>query len=299
MVDNNTTFVLKPTLLFAIAAGLIVFAMLMGRRQDATQRSSLGRWIGLTALLLIASCFIVFTQMRGGVRMEERYSGRSALDHAITQMKDRINEGMATAKESLEGGMNEVSKGMEEVQKSLSKAGSRGSSSASRGNRTSTSSSASKTTRIPMPTTEVGWTVELNNDDHSQRVEVVIQRLHEQAAKTVNRWINERLPLKNYALQCVNSDWLSEHNAFPTPPMITPQPIDRANTNLKDTLFGGSIKIVLPPALQQTLLEKGFSDLEEAMQNEKYDIQFVMFIVLMGLAGLSGLLGMARLLVRR
>ena len=297
MVEINQQ-VMKPTMLFAIAGGLIVLAMLMGRKSNGSGRTSVGWWIGLAVLLVVVSGFLGFSRLRISPVVEERHSGRSAIDRAMSEMRDKIESGVRAARDSMQKGLDEAQKSVEETEEAINTVTTKVTSSGMK-NAKSGKASSSEITTTPLPTTKVEWTVEVTGADRSQRQQVVQERLEQRAAESVNRWVNERMPVKYYGFHFITPAWLVDHGAFPNAIEYEKESLDRANTDQKDVLIGGALKVVLPPKLQQTLLDMGYRELESQLQNEKVEIQGVMFVILLGITGFVGILALVKTLVSR
>lgn len=279
-------------LIFVIVGGLIVLAMIMGRKNRTTQRSSYGWWIGLGILLFIASGFLGFTQLRVGPVTEIRHSGRSAFQ----EMKEEIRAGVASARDSIQKGLEEVKKSTETVQQTLET--SRSTDNRSRAKRKA--SSAPLPPAIPsVPLVTVSWVVEVKEKERKQKKEDVENLLLSKAASSVNRWVTERMPLKDAYLDIATPAWLQERGVFPDPIDYQTEEVPRANTSLTDQLLGGTMKVILTPSVQENLIEQGYQQLELIMSNNQFQTQWIVSNVLLGITVFVGILGLVKTLVFR
>lgn len=295
-MSSSSQIVFVPKMIFAVIAGLIVLAIIMGRKQRYSYRTGFGWWIGLGVLLVVVSGFLYFSRLAVSPIVEERRGGRSAFNQVIADMKEHIAAGLEAARESMKEGMDEVHRSVDEAQESINSVVKESKSTSKlRGANTTVVKGTTSTT----PTTVVQWTVEVKDRERSQQQEVVEKRLHEKAASSVNRWLNDQLPVKYYGMQVIGPQWLIDNGAFPDPISYAPAEVPRMNSSLTDKLYGGALTVKLLPNLQQTLLDLGYQELEQSIQAEKLQTQGVIFIVLMGITGFMGILGLVKMVVSR
>lgn len=291
-MNGSTSFTISPILSFLVVGGLIVLAMAMSRRNQDSQRAGFGWWIGLGLLLLVVSGFLAVTRMRGGAVKEERHTGRYAFNQAIAEMK----EGIASGAQAMQEGLDEASKSIEEVQKAMTSAKS-GSKTSNKRTGNSASVTVGSVPAIPLSTLE--WTVEVKGDECSQNQRQVASNLMEKAVASVNKWVNERMPIKSLWFRAIDENWLLEHNALPLPVKFETEGIPRLDSNEKDPLHGGTLKVVLSPATQQSLLEIGYKRLEELLLEDKFEGQAIIFFVLVVITGMALALGTVKTLYAR
>ena len=286
----------NANLIFVVVAVLIVLAMVMGRKNRTTHRTSYGWWIGLGVLLFIGSGFLGISQYRFSPMKEVRYSGRSAFEN----MKDEIQNGLESARdaarEAMEQSHDAMTKGAEEMQEALGAATSKETRS-----KTKRKSSAAMVavSKPAVPSVTVSWAVEVNDKERSQKKEEVEKLLKSKAAIIVNHWVTERMPLKNIDLNVVTPFWLQDRGAFPEEIDFQKEQVDRAFTDQKDPLWGGTMKVELTATLQENLLEMGYQQLDSVLKDDQFKAQGIIAIVLFGITCFVGLLGLVKTVVFR
>jgi hypothetical protein len=276
---NNTNFTLGPAVIFAIVVGLIVLAMAMSGKNK--QRTGMGWWIGLGIILLVTGGFITMNSRRSN--FEERHSSRT--------IASEIRKAVAQGKEALSDGMAELQNGLKEAQDALATAGR-----ATTGKTTvvKVNSTPSPPALPKVPRTTFSTTIELKQHDRSAKKEEVERKLKEQATRFVHQWVAERLPVRYLPYQPLSVNWLQEQGAFPEPVEYSEQDIDRANTPLKDKLYGGSIKLVLSSELQEVLIDQGYTQLQYHLERQSFTAQWIITIVLCGLTAFIGVIAILR-----
>lgn len=279
---------INPGMIFVIVALLIVLAMMMGGKNRTTHRTSYGWWIGLGVLLLIGSGFIFFTRSGSGPITEVRHSVKSAL----IEMKNQLRSGTETVRDSLEQGLDEMSKSVDQVQEAVGSL--------------SSSDSKAKGKRKPpavvnttLPSGNVSWTVEVKEKERKQKKEDVDMLLLSKATSSINRWVTDRMPMKNIYLNAVITPWLQERGVFSEPIDYQSEDVPRANTSETDQLFGGTMKVVLTPAIQQNLIDLGYERLNAVLKNDQFQAQWIITIILLGITGFVAILGLVKTLVTR
>lgn len=291
-MNPSSQFLINPNTIFVIMALLIVGAMMMGKKNRTTHRTSYGWWIGLGVLLFIASGFIIFSRSGSGSNYEVRHSVKSA----ITQVKNQIRTTIENGRESLEEGLDELSKGMAQVEETVNSLGT--SSSKTKGKK-KPSSVAPTFSMVTTPASLVAWTVEVKENDRKQKKEEVDKLLFSKATSSVNRWVTERMPLKNLSLNVVTMPWLKERGAFPEPIDYQTQEVPRANTTDTDPLIGGTMKVVLTPEVQESLLEMGHQQLNALLKADQFQAQWIISLVLLGITLLVGIIGLVKAVAAR
>jgi len=279
-------------MIFVIVAVLIVLAMMMGGKNRTTNRTSYGWWIGLGVLLFIGSGFIFFARSGSGPITEVRHSLKSA----INEMKNQIRSSTEVVRESLEQGLDEMGKGVDQVQGTI---GPLANSDSKTKGKKKPSTPAPVVVKATVPTVSVSWTVEVKEKDRRQKKEDVDKLLHSKATSSVNRWVTERMPMKNIFLNAVTTPWLQERGVFSEPIEYQTEDVPRANTSETDQLFGGTMKVVLTPAVQESLLDLGYEQLNTLMKNEQFQAQWIITTILLGITGFVGILGLVKTLVGR
>ncbi|MFT3878927.1 MAG: hypothetical protein QM703_04615 [Gemmatales bacterium] len=282
----------SPTLIFAVVAILIVLAMMMSGKSRTTHRTSFGWWIGLGVLLFIGSGFIFFVRSGGGAITEVRHSMRSA----VNEMKNQLRSGSEAVRDSIEQGLEELGQGLDQAKEAT---GTLGSSSSKAKGKKKPSTDASVVVKTTTPSASVSWTVEVKDKDRKQKKEDVDKLLHSKATNSVNRWVTDRMPLKNIFLNVVTTPWLVERGAFPESIEYQPEEVARANTNEKDQLYGATMKVVLTPTVQANLLDLGYDQLNESLRNEQFQMQWIITTILLGITGLVAILGLVKTVVTR
>ncbi|HQR07215.1 MAG TPA: hypothetical protein PLN21_10355 [Gemmatales bacterium] len=282
----------SPNMIFVIVAVLIVLAMMMGRKNRTTHRTSFGWWIGLGVLLFIGSGFIFFARSGSGATIEVRHSVRSA----INEMKNQIRTGAETVRDSLEQGLDEMSKGVDQVQGTIGSLGS--SDSKSKGKKKS-STTAPIVAKITAPTAIVSWTVEVKDKDRKQKKEEVDKLLHSKATISINRWLTERMPVKNIDLNVVTTPWLQERGVFSEPIEYQTQEVPRVNTSETDPLIGGTLKVILTPTVQESLLDLGYEQVNTLLKSDQFQAQWIITTILLGITGFVAILGLVKTVVTR
>lgn len=283
---------ISPNLIFVIVAILIVLSMMMGGKNRTTNRTSYGWWIGLGVLLFIGSGFIFMARSGVGPITEVRHSLKSA----INEMKNHIRTGTESVRESMEQGLDDMGKGVDQVQEAF---GSVGTSDSKTKSKKKPPASAVAVIKANVPTVNVSWTVEVKEKDRKQKKEEVDKLLLSMATSSVNRWVTERMPLKNIYLNGVTTPWLQERGAFSETIEYQTQDVPRVNTNETDPLIGGTMKVVLTPAVQESLLDLGYEQLNALLRNEQFQAQWIITIVLLGITGFVAILGLVKSVVTR
>lgn len=291
-MNAPTTFALKPIVIFAVVAGLVILAMVMGRKNS--QRTGFGWWIGLGILLFVISMFFSIFSLRSSVT-EVRYNDRSAFREALAEVKGNIQNAVETVRDSIQDGVQEVKDGVEEARQSIQRT------TQSSGRKSKTSSTTITVVANPnnTPMNTVTLLVNVKDKERSQNKDEVKNTLIEKATRSVNRWASERLPIPNYAFNLVDEAWLQEHRAFPEEVEFTQELLPRVNPSELDPLFGGTLKVVLTPAVQNALLEIGCTRLQTQLQDDQFTAQGIICICLLGLTGFAGLMALAKTLFTR
>lgn len=279
-------------MIFVIIAILIVLAMMMGGKNRTTHRTSYGWWIGLGVLLFIGSGFIFFGRLSVSPNYEVRHTVRSA----INEVKNQIRVGIETGREALDQGLGEIGKGVEQVQGAV---GSSGNNDSKTKGKKKSSATAPAVARITVPTASVSWTVEVKDDDRKQKKEDVDKLLLNKATASINRWVTDRMPMKNVRLNVVTTPWLQEQGVFSEPIDYQSEEVPRANTSETDQLFGGTMKVVLTPGVQERLLDLGYEQLNAILKDDQFQSQWIVSIVLMGITVFVGILGLVKTIVFR
>lgn len=275
----------NANMIFVVVAVLIVLAMMMGGKNRTTHRTSFGWWIGLGVLLLIGSGFVFFVRTSTGPTIEVRHSGRSAFD----SVKEQVRHGMETARESFDKSMGEVAKTFGASASSESK---------SKGRR-KPSELTPAVAKPAVPSVSVSWTVEVKEDERKQKKEEVDKLLLLKATDSVNRWVTDRMPLRTLAPDLVTVPWLQERGAFPDPVEYQTMEVPRVNTSETDPLLGGTMKVVLTPAVQESLLDLGYEQLNVVLKSEQFKAQWIITTILLGITGFVAILGLVKTLVTR
>jgi len=293
-MNPTSPMTFNTNLIFVVVGVLIVMAMVMGRKDRTTQRASYGWWIGLGVLLFIVSGFLGFNRLKVSPVTEVRHSGRSAFD----DVKIEIQNGIDGARESIQKGMSEVTKSMEEVQQSLGAFSSTETRSSSRAKKKSPAPPAPPAPPA-VPLSTVSWSVEVKDKERKQKKEDVEKLLLSKATSSVNRWVTERMPVQYRFLNVITTPWLQERAVFPEPIDYQTEEVPRANTSETDQLLGGTIKVVLSPVVQESLLELGYDQLESMLRNDQFQAQWIISIVLVGITVFVGILGLVKTFVFR
>jgi hypothetical protein len=210
-------------------------------------------------------------------------------------MKYELRNGIEAARDSLEQGLGEVKKGVEQAQQSLNTTTGNESRSKNKRNTRDTTTVYHPAT----PTETVYWTVEVKDKERRQKTQEVENLLKLKAAQSVNQWVTERMPLKNIFLNVVTVPWLQERGVFSDPIEFETEDVPRINSSETDPLSGGTLKVSLLPAVQVSLLEMGYLQLESIMRNEQFQAQWIISIVLFGITVFVGILGLVKTLVLR
>ncbi len=291
-MNSTSPMWINPNMIFVIVAVLIVLAMLMGGKNRTTRRTSFGWWIGLGVLLFIGSGFIFFARSGSGSNFEVRHSVRSA----INEVKNQIRVGVETGREALDQGREEVSKSIEQIQGAF---GSQGSSTTKTKGKKKPDAAASVVGKSTSPTGNVSWTVEVKEKDRKQKKEDVEKLLQSKATVSVNRWVADRMPVRNFFLNAVTTPWLQERGAFSEPIDYQTEEVPRANTSETDQLYSGTMKVVLTPSVQESLLDMGYDQLNEVLKSDQFQAQWIVSLVLMGITIFVGILGLVKTVVFR
>lgn len=284
-MNPTTQFVMKPGIIFAIIAVLVILAMVMGRKND--NRAGWGWWIGLGLLLVIVSGFFSFTTLSGGSTIEERYANTTNMRDVMTGVKNDIQAGTSQVRDAVQEAMAEARASIQRSAQTNSRK--------NKSNATVTVVSSSNTA----PPNTVTLQVMVKDKERSQQEDEVKKALLAKAARSVNRWVSERLPIKTYYLNVVDQAWLQDHNAFPEEPQLDKEMLPRTDPSLLDPLYGGTLKVVLTPALQSSLIDMGYAQLQTHMQDEQFTTQGIISICLLGLTGFAGLLALVKTLIVR
>ncbi len=285
---NNMQLTLSPPLIFAIVVGLVVLAMTMSGKNK--NRSSMGWWIGLAVLLFITSGFFGLNSMRS--KVEQRQRNKTI----VTSIKDDLHGTIAQVRDSLQEGLDEVRSGIEEAKEAISSTGRTTSVNVVKKGKANSLPAVPPVPKIPR--TPYVTTIELKEGEGSSQKQEVVNKLKSKAVATAHQWIIDRLPSRVALPEPVSVKWLEENGAFPEPVDFSTQEIPRANTSQTDTLYTGSLKMVLTSEVQETLLEKGYSQLQELLEDHRFTTQWIITIVLFGVTLLIGLLGLLRGMVR-
>ncbi|MBL8822962.1 MAG: hypothetical protein JNJ77_10275 [Planctomycetia bacterium] len=288
-MSSNGTFNLNFNFIFIVMGGLIVLAMVMGRRSKNSHRTGTSWWVGLGVLLVVVSVFLGFTKMRMGSVKEERHSPKNAFSDAVDEFRDELRSGLDQARESIRDSLQTAQDGMEEARKAITSA-----------NITAKSKNTKSTTRvvkttINAPRIPTSWIVEVKDRERSQSQKDVDRQLYMKAVESVHRWINERMPV-NWMMHypTVNLDWLKNHGVFQDAIEYQEELVPRSSSNVKDTLYGGTLKVSLAPEVQETLLNLGYQKLEDTLHEDKFLAQWIIFICLVGTTLLLVLIAVIR-----
>lgn len=285
-MNSSGTFYLNFNFIFILMGGLIVLAMIMGRRSKNSHRTGTGWWIGLGVLLVVVSTFLGFTKMRFGSVREERHNPRNAFSEAV----DEFRTGLEHAKESIRDSLQSAQDSVEEARKAMTNVNAV----ARKRNTNSTTVKVIKSS-ASTPRNPTAWMVEVTDRERSQNQKDVERRLYMKAVDSVNRWVNEHMPV-NWIMyyRTIDSDWLRNHGVFPEPIDFQEELVPRSNSSVKDKLYGGTLKVSLVPEVQETLLNIGYQQLEETLYNDKFLAQGIIFICLAGMTILLGLIALLR-----
>lgn len=277
-----------PMLSFIIVAGLVVLGMLLGGKNK--HRAGMNWWIGLAVLLLITSGFVGMYSYRQSGMTEERQSVR----RFVSDFKDDIRSGIDSAKEALQEGMQELQQATDSA---------KGAFASTRNTRKNSGKTIKVTTNAPSvpkaPRTPFDFTVSLTEKERSTKQEIVDAKLKSKAIDYIQRWIDERMPCRNYIAIRLDSQMLEKEGAFAEKIDYEKEPITNPTTGETEQLLGGVLKVNLSPALQETLLDMGYESLQSQLQSDQLLKQFIVFATIMGITLLMGLLGSARWLFFR
>lgn len=289
-MSSNDTYYLNFNFIFILMGGLIVLAMIMGRRSNNAHRTGTGWWIGLGVLLVVVSTFLGFTKMRFGSVREERHNPRNAFSEAVDEFRDELRTGLEHARDSIRDSLQTAQDGVEEARKAMTNVNA-----VARKRNTNATTVKVVKSSASTPRTPTAWMVEVTDRERSQRQKDVELRLYMKAVDSVNRWINERMPV-NWMMHypIINSDWLKNHGVFPEPIDYQEELVPRFNSSEKDKLYGGTLKVSLMPEVQETLLNIGYQKLDETLQDDKFLAQGIIFICLAGMTILLGLIALLR-----
>ncbi len=286
----------NANMIFVVVAVLIVLAMIMGGKNRATHRTSYGWWIGLGVLLFIGSGFLGISQFRFSPMKEVRYSVQSPFPSMRDEIQNGLESARDAAREALEHSHEAMAKGAEQVQQALEAATSK----ENRSKTKRTSSNSGVTVSKPaVPSKMTSWAVEVQEKERKQKKEEVEKLLMSKAAISVNHWVTERMPLRNMYLNVVTPLWLQDHGAFPEVIDFQQEQVDRAFTDQKDPLWGGTMKVELSPTLQENLLEMGYQQLDSVLKDDQFKAQGIIAIVLFGITCFVGILGLVKTVVFR
>ncbi len=286
-MSSNGVFNLNFNFIFLLMGGLIVLAMIMGRRSKNSHRTGTGWWVGLGVMLVVVSVFLGFTKMRFGSIKEERHSSRNAFSEAVDEFRDELRSGLDQAKDAIRDSLQQAQDGVADAHKALTSVNTTAK------NKTSTVKVVKSVPNTPR--TPTSWLVEVKDRDRSQNQKDVDHRLHMKAVESVNRWVNERMPVKwMMYYSTIDIDWLKNHGVFPASIDYDEELVPRSNSSAKDKLYGGTLKITLVPEVQETLLNMGYQKLEDSIHDEKFLAQWIIFVCLAGMSLLLALIALVR-----
>jgi len=294
-MNHASPITFNANMIFVVVALLIVLAMVMGRKNRTTHRTSYGWWIGLGILLFIGSGFLGYSKLRISPTREVRYSGRSAIEN----MKDEIQNGLESARDASREALEQSHEAMTQAAEQMKQALGASTSKETKKSKKNSSNTTVMISKPTVPSVKVSWAVEVKDKDRKQKKEDVEKLLMSKAAISVNHWVTERMPLKNIYLNVVTPLWLKDRGAFPEDIDYQDEEVPRSNTIQKDLLWGGSMKVELSPTLQESLLELGYQQLDTVLKDNQFEAQGIIAIVLFGITCFVGLLGLVKTVVFR
>jgi hypothetical protein len=262
------------TTVLAVLIGIVVFSMFMGNR-SARNKPRTGWWGGLVVVLIIVSGVLSFTYLKRGIR-EERFADRHLWTKEVQgQVEEQVRKVTDKAKKGIDEAMRTMSIAQEKAMKG-----------------TEARSGVTTVSVNTSPKEPVLLTVELPKDQASKDRKVVENRLKDLATEKVAQWLRDRMPFKGvYYKSLVSGSFLEEARAFPSPICFDKQEVEvGSDSDEKDTLYGGSLEILLSPVLQERLIDMGYHRIDEYLKDEKLTHQSIIAMFLgMGTLGAVGI----------